>query len=266
MRLQAFNILYDDTLFLIFHIRWNHIIYLSDNKLALIIILRCIYLIKRMNIPLNTAHLSHISIFKKFIDGIRHSSHEQIDFKLLEHIVMHRLIQGFLIQKTLSHALYSLLSTTHRPQKFLEIKRIHLLDSDTANRHRRGLRQGDTQLGATCHISVFTILVEKLKHGHQVRITLYFIKKHQCIILTSEIVTSHSPQLQVKVFLAPYRFKDAIPLLVCLEIYLNKMLEKFLSYISYQIRFSYLPCTIDKQNFPRFMKKNFLQIFSKFTF
>ena len=219
-----------------------------------------------MNIPQKTSHLSHISIFKKFIDGIRHSSHEQINLKLLEHIVMHRLIQGFPIQKTLPHALYRLLSTPHRPQEFLEIKRIHLLDSDTADGHRRGLRQGDTQLGATSHISVFTILIEKLKHGYQVRITLYFIKKNQGVILTSEIVTCHSTQLQVKVFLAPYCFKDAISLLVCLEIYLNKMLEKFLSHISYQIRFTYLPCTIDKQNLPRFMKEKFLQIFSKFTF
>ena len=29
--------------------------------------------------------------------------HEQINLKLLEHIVMHRLIQGFPIQKTLPH-------------------------------------------------------------------------------------------------------------------------------------------------------------------
>ena len=98
------------------------------------------------------------------------------------------------------------------------------------------------------------------------RITLYFIKKNQGIILTSEIVTCHGTQLQIKIFLTPYCFKDAISLLVCLEIYLNKMLEKFLSHISYQIRFTYLPCTIDKQNLPRFMKEKFLQTFSKFTF
>ncbi len=89
-------------------------------------------------------------------------------------------------------------------------------------------------------------------------IALNLIKEHQGIFPFAQVISRHGTQLKVKILLGFHLVEKSVAFLVCLQIDFHIMLEKFLADIPYQIRLSYLPCPIDKQDFPRFMKEEFL--------
>ena len=155
----ALNFFYNNTLLLIFHIWRNKIVDLSYNEFFLFVILRRINAVESMYVALNVTYLSNITVLNKLVDCIRHSSHKQINLKLLQHIIVQGIAKSLSFFKTFFYPFYCCLSTTHSNEKLFKIKRIHLFYSDASNRHGWCLSQSHSKFRTTCNVTIAFVLI-----------------------------------------------------------------------------------------------------------
>ena len=86
-------------------------------------------------------------------------------------------------------------------EEFLEVKLEHFLADDAANGDGCGVLQCNAQQAAAGNIAVASILAEELQHGEVLRIMLYLVEKHQCVVTTRQPVASDHAKGEVEVLL-----------------------------------------------------------------
>ena len=129
------DVLGNYTLFLVFHLRWNHVEDTTDKKIptAILFILGGILAIQGTDRFLYLSHLDDVARGKVGVDGIGHSADQQIPSKQIHDVLVHFLTQAFLCHKLTVHGLYRLPAETIGYEKFLKIQLVHLFANDASD-------------------------------------------------------------------------------------------------------------------------------------
>ena len=94
--------------------------------------------------------------------------------------------------------LYEFVSYSICPKKLLKIKWIKMLDFYASHRNGKRLEQSDAQFRTAGDIGEAVVLVEELKQGEQMWISLNLVEENQSVVLATQFAAGQSTQLEIE--------------------------------------------------------------------
>ena len=125
----------------------------------------------------------------------------------------------------------------------------------TANGHGLCVFQCHSKQRTTCYISKLLFSHQKLYKSKKMVIGLYFINKYKRIFLISHSVSGDDTQCHIKILGSLGICKNPVAQLILLHIYFNIVRELSLANPTDDIRFTYLPSSINEQHSVRTRRK-----------
>ena len=161
---------------------------------------------------------------------------------------MDGVIRRDLFIETAEKFVYCKLSDSIRPEKLLEIKRIHVHCCHAADRDGQGLLQGYSKKRAACYVGEPSVFHKKFHKGEQMVVCLNLVNEHEGRSLVSHFLSGECAQRKVEVF-SCFRFrKQPLTLPVFFHIDFNEVGKQSASDLPDDERLSDLPCAIDYEH------------------